>query len=84
MWLHSPENLEFWPFLVVVWLSMAEKCTNIFFFFFLMQHNYLHYNTKKIQYSAATINTTYNGVLTRLRYKYVYHLQYIGIFTIRF
>ena len=45
-----------------------------------MQHNYLHYNTKKqIQYSAATINTTYNGVLTRLRYKYVYHLQYIGI-----
>ena len=58
--------------------------SNPFFFFFLMQHNYLHYNTKKMQYSAATINTTYNGVLTRLRYKYVYHLQYIGIFTIRF
>ena len=32
-----------------------------------MQHNYLHYNTKKIQYSAATINTTYNGVLTHRR-----------------
>ena len=51
--------------------------------FFLMQHDNLHYNTK-IQYSAATVDTTYNGALTRLRYKYVYHLQYIGIFTIRF
>ena len=51
---------------------------NAFFFFNATQLLTLQY--KKIQYSAATINTTYNGVLTRLRYKYVYHLQYIGLF----
>ena len=53
------------------------------FFFNATQLLTLQYK-KKIQYSAAAINATYNGVLTRLRYKYVYHLQCIGIFTIRF